>query len=377
MRKGVVLACGGAALVVSGVLGWIDVRRERDFRRLLAEGDRALAAGQTSVAVEAFSGAVALKPQSMLPYLKRGDTYLHRQEWTAADRDLRSASAIDPTAPQPRERRGDVALGEGRFLDAARDYRESLALEDRAPGVLRKLALAEYLADNHDAAVRAADAAVRLEPEGANTHYLRGLALAAAQRPADARRALERAIALEAGAVGPRLALAALYESAHRTQDALTLREAVAALAPDTPGPILGLADAYARTGQVEQADAALARAAVRHPNRQVILLARARLLVDRADKAADTASLRRALQMLAAPAGQPDASGEALALYGRALLLDGSLEAAERTLQRAVMQTPVTAGTFALLAEASARRGHATEAAHARAQRALLVEGP
>ena len=177
--------------------------------------------------------------------------------------------------------------------------------------------------------------------------------------------------------MGPRLALAALYESAHRTQDALTLREAVAALAPDTPGPILGLADAYARTGQVEQADAALARAAVRHPNRQVILLARARLLVDRADKAADTASLRRALQMLAAPAGQPDASGEALALYGRALLLDGSLEAAERTLQRAVMQTPVTAGTFALLAEASARRGHATEAAHARAQRALLVEGP
>ena len=80
---------------------------------------------------------------------------------------------------------------------------------------------------------------------------------------------------------------------------------------------------------------------------------------------------------MLAASAGRPDASGEALALYGRALLLDGSLAAAERTLQRAVLQTPVTAGTFALLAEASARRGHATEAARARSQQAVLTIGP
>lgn len=377
MRKGVVLACGAAALVVSGVLGWFDVRRERDFRRLLAQGERALAAGQTSVAVEAFSGAVALKPQSMLPYLKRGDTYLHRQEWAAADRDLRSASAFDPTAPQPRERRGDVALGEGRFEDATQEYRESLALEDRAPGVLRKLALAEYQTGNHDAAVRAADAAARLEPERSDTHYLRGLALAGAGRTGDARRAFERAVALDAGTVAPRLALAALHESARRPQEALALREAVAALAPETPGPILGLADAYVRTGQVQQADAALARAESRHPDNRVILLARARLLVDRADRNADTASLRRALQMLAAPAAQRDASGEMLALYGRALLLDGSLAAAERTLQRAVLTTPVPTTAFALLAEASARRGHATEAARARAQHAALSEGP
>jgi tetratricopeptide (TPR) repeat protein len=377
MRTGVVLACGSAALVVSGVLGWIDVRRERDFGRLLAEGERALAAGQTSVAVEAFSGAVALKPQSMLPYLKRGDTYLHRQEWAAADRDLLRASTLDPTAPQPRERRGDVALGEGRFGDAAREYRESLALEDRAPGVLRKLALAEYQAGNHDAAVRAADAALRLEPDRADAQYLRGLALVGARRPGDARRALERAIALDPGAVAPRLALASLHESAHRVQDSLALREAVAALIPDTPGPMLGLADAYVRTGQFDQAEAALARAAERHPTSRAIALARARLLVDRADQQADTANLRRALAMLAAPAEQPDASGDTLALYGRALLLDGSLGAAERTLQRAVRQAPVSPTTFTLLAEAAARRGHAAEAAYARAQRALLEEGP
>ena len=61
------LACGGAALITAVAMGWTDVRAERSFRRLLAQGDRALAAQETSVAVEAFSGAVALKPRSMLP----------------------------------------------------------------------------------------------------------------------------------------------------------------------------------------------------------------------------------------------------------------------------------------------------------------------
>ena len=77
--------------------------RERTSAGCWREGDRALAAQQTSVAVEAFSGAVALKPQSMLPYLKRGDTYLHRQDWAAAERDLRQASDARPDgAPAPR-----------------------------------------------------------------------------------------------------------------------------------------------------------------------------------------------------------------------------------------------------------------------------------
>ena len=45
---------------------------DREYQRLIAAGESALATSQTSLAVEAFSGAIALRPDSMLAYLKRG-----------------------------------------------------------------------------------------------------------------------------------------------------------------------------------------------------------------------------------------------------------------------------------------------------------------
>jgi hypothetical protein len=75
MKRPVVVAVAAVALITAVVLVWVDARREREFRRLIAVGDAALASGQTFDAIEAFSGALALKPDSMLASLKRGDTY--------------------------------------------------------------------------------------------------------------------------------------------------------------------------------------------------------------------------------------------------------------------------------------------------------------
>ena len=152
-----VAACGGGG-PGGGRGAGLDRRAgaSASFRRLLAAGrPRRWRRSQTSVAVEAFSGAVALKPQSMLPYLKRGDTYLHRQEWTAAERDLRQATALDPTAPQPLERLGDVALATGRLHDAAGDYRASLAHRGSRPARARtSWALTRYRQGDTGAAAR-------------------------------------------------------------------------------------------------------------------------------------------------------------------------------------------------------------------------------
>src|SRR5687767_861623 len=98
MKWPVVIGVAAGSLAVALVLGWMGVRQEREFRRLIAVGDAAVAGGRTSEAIEAFSGAIALKPESMLPYLKRGDTYRRRAEYSAALRDLRQASLLDPTA---------------------------------------------------------------------------------------------------------------------------------------------------------------------------------------------------------------------------------------------------------------------------------------
>ena len=51
---------------------------QRNYRALLTRGDNALRDDQTFGAIEAYSGAIALRPDSMLAYLRRGQTYNKR-----------------------------------------------------------------------------------------------------------------------------------------------------------------------------------------------------------------------------------------------------------------------------------------------------------
>ena len=58
-------------------------------------GIRPMGEDQTYGAIEAFSGALALKRDSMLAYLKRGDTYRRRGELTAASgEELRAVPVL-------------------------------------------------------------------------------------------------------------------------------------------------------------------------------------------------------------------------------------------------------------------------------------------
>ena len=118
MKRAAALAVLLSALVVGLVLAWNSERQDREFRRLIALGDTSLAQDQTFVAIEAFSGALALKPESMLARLKRGDTYRRRGDMAAALRDLREAALLDPSATRPRELSGDVNVAMRRYDNA-------------------------------------------------------------------------------------------------------------------------------------------------------------------------------------------------------------------------------------------------------------------
>ena len=99
-------------LSAAGVYGYTLSERERTYRQQIADGDAALARDNTGAAIEAFSGAITLKDDSMLGYLKRGQTYRRRGEFAAAIRDLRRASEIDPSATRPLEELGDAYLAD-------------------------------------------------------------------------------------------------------------------------------------------------------------------------------------------------------------------------------------------------------------------------
>ena len=99
-----------------------------------------MAAGDLSTAIEAFSGAITLKRDSMVGYLMRGDAYRRRDELEAALRDLRQAAEIDPGAPSLASCSETSTTPATGIRPAADHYQAYVELDDRSPRVLYKLA---------------------------------------------------------------------------------------------------------------------------------------------------------------------------------------------------------------------------------------------
>jgi tetratricopeptide (TPR) repeat protein len=169
---------------------------ERAYRQLVSSGDEALRADQAFQAIEAYSNAIYLRPDSMLAHLRRGEAYQRRGDLDAAARDFELAAEIDRAATRPLEALGDMRVSQGRFTAASRSYERLLALDDRAVTVLRKLALARYRGGNLSSAVDALRRASAIAPGVADDFYLLGLCLREKGQLTDAIAAQERAIRL-------------------------------------------------------------------------------------------------------------------------------------------------------------------------------------
>jgi tetratricopeptide (TPR) repeat protein len=374
IHRPVVLAVALAALVAAVSVVSVEVRQEREFRRLIAVGDAALAQDKTFVAIEAFSGALAFKPASMLAHLKRGDAYRRRGELTAALRDLTEATALDDTAPQPLEMLGDVNAALGRHLQAVEFYERYLQLDDRAWRVLYKLALSHVRQEQPAKAIPPLTRVVALDDRFAEAHYLLGVSLRALQRDDEALRALARAVALDAGFIAAREERADLHAERGRIRESLEEIEAIAALEPGRPERLVNVALAYARVGRRDSAVLTLGRAAERYPDSPAVYAALGRVWLDAADPPQDPVAVGKAIEALQPHATRAEASSEMLALYGRALLDSGKAREAERVLQQATRRSPVDPAAFRYLAEAARRLGHTSLALDAQARHVALT---
>jgi len=345
------------AVAVGATYGYMLTRGERLYRQYVAHGEAALAADNSSAAIEAFSGAIAVKPDAMLGYLKRGETYQRRGEFEAALRDLRRASDIDPTATRPLEEIGDANLSLKRYARAAERYYDYIRIDDRAPRVLYKLAYARYNDGRPADAVDPLQKALALDDRFAEAYYLLGLCLREAQRPDAARAALEHSIAIQPAMLHAREELADLYGALGRTENRLLQLEALAALDPGASRQVtLGIA--YADAGQPERAVLALGHAAERFPDNSYAYVALGRVWLEIAQARKDRVALSKALGALEGAVGTDDSS-EALTLFGRALLLAGDAESAERMLQDATSKRPVDPLAFLYLADAAEALRH------------------
>ena len=301
MKRLLVASVGLAALMVGIALAWYSVRQEREFQRLIAVGDAALAEDQTYGAIEAFSGALVLKRDSMLAYLKRGDTYRRRGELTAALRDLRDAAALDLSAPRPVEMLGDVNAAMGRYERASEHYQAFTELDDRSPRVLYKLALAYYRNGQVDEAIESLRNAVALDERFTEAHYLLGMCLRERRQDEEAMRALARAVEINPAFVAAREEMVDLFNRAGRRQEALEQLEALAALDPARAERLVSVGLAYARWGRTDAAVLTLGRAAERYPDEPAVYTALGRVWLETAELRNDRVALGKAHRSVAA----------------------------------------------------------------------------
>ncbi len=351
---------------LAAAYAWSATKRERAYRQFIDQGEAALARDDAFAAIEAFSGAIAHKGESMLGYLKRGEAYRRRGELQAALRDLRHASEIDPTAPRPHELLGDVNYALLRYDRAAESFQRYVRLDDRSPRIYYKLGLALFEGGHAAAAVTALRQAVTLNDRFAEAYYLLGLCQRDLQQPDASLASLQRSVTLAPAMIHAREELAELYGRMGRSADRLDQLAALLALDP-APSRQVALGLAYAAVGQEDRAVLTLGRAAERYPDHAYTYVALGRVWLQRAQTRRDRVDLSKAVGALQEAVGSEDSS-EALMLFGRALLMSADEVTAERMLREATEKLPADPLAFYYLAEAAERRGHLDSA-----RRALL----
>ena len=349
MRRFIV-SCLVLLLGMAGVFVYQGATREREFQQLITEGDRAALNGQPFLALEAYSGALALDPTSMAVHLKRGETYQRQSDLRNATRDLLMAARLDPAATRPYERLGDVAFSLEEYEESITHYERYVRLDDQNPRVLYKLALANERDGRVNRAVLLLRQAIAIDPELAEAHYVLGLCLREQGRLEAARDVLIDAVELSPGFLQAREVLATVHSSLDEHREELRQLDALAALDRTHPERHVARGLAYARSGQTEMAVLALGRAAEDHPDQPQVYAALGRVWLEIAEAGADRAALRKALEALQS-VPTASASSETLALLGRALLLDDDPDGARAALDVAITRFPVDPAAFLQLA--------------------------
>jgi tetratricopeptide (TPR) repeat protein len=348
-------------LAAAGLLVLQRLNQEQQYRQLLDQGEQALRRGRPYAAIEAFSGALALRPASMVAFYRRGEAYAAQDQNDRAVQDLQEARRLAPDAIEPLEALGHLYERQGRYADAADWFAQAAdRLKDADPNLLYELALARYRAGFPAAARGPLQRAIARTDGMAEAHYLLGLVYRDAQQPEDAIASLERAVKLAPSMLSARDELADLYRERGRLADETDELTALASL-DDRAGRQIALAMAMLRARRYDDALDVLQRpsvAAVASSDPRVAI-ALGRIYVDRAERLHDSASIPLALSSLAFFVSGTPRRSDGLALFGRALYLSGDAAGAERLLHEAVATPPIDPEAFAFLADAAERASH------------------
>lgn len=353
------LLIGTGGLAAAGVTFVQRLEGERLYRRLLAQGEQALAASNSYGAIEAFSGALALKPRSMVAYYRRGEAYRAQNQPAEAVANLREAIRLAPNAPQPLVALGDLFAASGDAAQAAAWYGQAAdRLKDEDPSLLYRLALARYRSGTPATAIGPLQTAIARQDPFAEAHYLLGLVYRDVRNFDGATAALEQAVRIDPGFTAAREELADIYRTQGRYVDEMQQLQTLSARDTQVTRRV-AIALAESRRGQYDAAIGTLSEALAAAPADSRVQIALGRIYLARAEHTSDRESVTRAIAELERALGGTARRSEGLALYGRALSLSGDLAGAERILREAVATSPVDLEAFQSLADVAERLSH------------------
>ena len=379
MKKAIAGLIVLAGLAATAIFAGGAVERDREYRSLIDDGDQALGRGQSFVAIEAYSEAIKLKPDSMLAYLKRGETYRRRGDTTeiltAALRDLKTAAALNPSATRILETLGDVNMQLRRFENAAEHYEAYIRIDNHPAPIFYKLGLALRGHGQVERAISALQDAIKRDPNLHEAHYVLGLCLRDRGQLREARTAFERAIVLSPAFIPAREELAEVHQLQQHTREEIEQLNALYALDPNKPERLIALGMAYLRTGNRDNAVMTLGRAAESFKEYPGVYAALGQVWLEAAEDRGDSSDLRKALEALEQVATQSTASSETLGMYGRALMLAGRHAEAETILREASQRFPTDPDVLPHFASVAQRLGHLDEARRALARYSALVD--
>src|SRR5580765_4404260 len=347
MKRVLLLMALLAITAVGAAVAYQSAAREREYRDLMAQGDSAVASGDALAGIEDYSGAIVLRPDSMLAHLRRGETYRQRGDLDNAARDFREASSLDSSATRPLEGLGDTLYKQQRYKAAIAAYQARLRLDDRSGAIRYRIGLTHYRDHNLDAALTVLRAATRQDPQLADAHYLAGVCLSEKGDTTAALVELQKAVQHLPGSVPAREELADLLASLNRNAEAIEQLDVLAALDSRLERRVaVGLA--HAKAGHLDLAVLTLGSAIERAPDQPVLYGALGRVWLDIAETRQDRPdAIGKALEALARSASSPTATSDVKTLYGRALADDHQLDAAEQVLQQATERFPVDPTAF------------------------------
>jgi predicted Zn-dependent protease len=222
--------------------------------------------GRVQEAYDALRTAATLEPAEEQHYLDLALLCLDHENFDLGMEILDVGLRHKPTAPRLHLYRGVLLVMKGLVADAEQEFEKARALGPDGPVPYVALAMAWMQSGQTSKAVDLLRGRMKGEPREAIVPYMFGVALMRAgvdpedDAAGEAIRAFEAAIRLDPQLPGPRTELGKILLRRGDTGRAIEQLERAASLDPENPAPAYLLAQAYRRVGNTTRAQELLAR---------------------------------------------------------------------------------------------------------------------